>query len=85
MATPVDTPRPTTRRHAAWRAARPLAKKGSTSSDSRLGFRSYAALMSPRKEARMMQPPFQMRAISPRLSPQFFSFDFARMRFMPCA
>jgi hypothetical protein len=38
-----------------------------------------------RKPARMMQPPFQMRAHSARSTPQLKWSEAALMRFMPCA
>ena len=41
--------------------------------------------MSSRKAARMMQPPFQIRASAARSTPQPCASDLALMMFIPCA
>mmetsp|Transcript_36276 Transcript_36276/g.89367 ORF Transcript_36276/g.89367 Transcript_36276/m.89367 type:complete len:204 (-) Transcript_36276:1022-1633(-) len=85
VATPAFTAAVTTRRQLASRSISSLVNWPSTSREARLASVSYAVLMRSRNTARMMQPPFQMRAISPRSSAQPCSTLLARSRFMPCA
>mmetsp|Transcript_473 Transcript_473/g.1942 ORF Transcript_473/g.1942 Transcript_473/m.1942 type:complete len:422 (-) Transcript_473:421-1686(-) len=85
VATPALTARVMTRRHDSLRATSSLANSPSTNSEGSAASLSYACLMRSRKRARMMHPPFQMRAISPRSRSQPCSTDLARIRFMPCA
>mmetsp|Transcript_37825 Transcript_37825/g.60653 ORF Transcript_37825/g.60653 Transcript_37825/m.60653 type:complete len:262 (+) Transcript_37825:394-1179(+) len=85
VAIPASTAATSTRRQLSLRATSSEANSASTKREGRSASRSYACLMRSRKRARMMQPPFQMRAISPRSRSQPCSTDLARMRFMPCA
>ena len=50
-----------------------------------IGWRSNARMIESRKRARIMQPPFQIRAISRKLMSHAHSSDPARIRLMPCA
>jgi hypothetical protein len=59
-----------TRRNAACLALISALKSGSTNKLPKAAFRAYAFLIRSRKMARIIHPPFQIRAISPRLRPQ---------------
>ena len=61
-AMPVATQSDTTRRQLDWRELTSLANSLSTRSEGRLGLRSNAWVILSRNPARMMHPPFQMRA-----------------------
>ena len=50
----------------------------------RFGLASYALLIVARSLARMMQPPVQMRAHSPRSTSQSWSLAAVRMMLRPC-
>ena len=61
------------------------ANSPSTSKDGKFASLSYACLMRSKNAARMMHPPFQILAISPKFNPHSCSFDLALIKFMPCA
>ncbi len=83
--TPAAMPVATTCRQAAWRRAMASRKKGSSSRLARSGSRVKASWMDLRKTARMMQPPFQMRASSARGRFQPRCAEALRSRAMPWA
>mmetsp|Transcript_14353 Transcript_14353/g.47636 ORF Transcript_14353/g.47636 Transcript_14353/m.47636 type:complete len:235 (+) Transcript_14353:416-1120(+) len=74
-----------TRRHPSFRATSSFANSPSTNRDGMLGSLSYACLILSRNRARMIHPPFQILAISPRSRSHPCSTDLARIKFMPCA
>ena len=74
-----------TRLHACSLSTSSEANSPSTSKDGKFASLSYACLMRSKNAARMMHPPFQILAISPKFNPHSCSFDLALIKFMPCA
>src|SRR5207249_3461552 len=75
----------TARRHAACDSLTRELNSLASSRFGRSGRSSYARMIESRNFARMMQPAFQMRAISRMSMFQFHSFDPAWINAMPCA